>query len=126
MTKLTKEVIDLLNKEHLVYAATSSKDGVPNVSPKGSITVIDEEKLIFAEIASPHTIENLKANPKISMYVLDRESNKGCQIKGTCVLMDSGPIFDNVAKKLKEMMPQLLPTNYAVMVNVEELFPYNL
>ena len=126
MTNLTREVIDLINKEHLVYAATATKSGVPNVSPKGSISVIDEGKLVFAEIASPHTIENIKENPKIALYVLDKETKKGCQIKGTCTLMDSGPIFDKVAKTLKEMMPHLPPTHYAVVVDVEETFPYNI
>jgi hypothetical protein len=126
MAKLTQEVIDLINKEHLVYAATATKDGVPNVSPKGSISVVDDEKLVFAEIASPHTVENLKVNPKIALYVLDKETRKGCQIKGTCTLMDSGPVFEKVAKTLKEMMPQLPPTNYAIMVSVDETFPYNI
>jgi len=126
MTNLSKEVIDMINKQHLVFAATATNDGVPNVSPKGSISVIGDDKLVFAEIASPHTIINLKENPKISLYVLDRETNKGCQIKGSCTLMDSGPIFDKVSQALKEMMPHLPPTNYAVIVDVEETYPYNI
>ncbi|MBN1786652.1 MAG: pyridoxamine 5'-phosphate oxidase family protein [Candidatus Methanofastidiosa archaeon] len=126
MTKMMKEVVDLINKEHLVYAATATKDGMPNVSPKGSIGVIGEDKLVFAEIASPHTIDNLKANPKIALYVLDKEHNKGCQIKGTCTLMNSGPVFEQVSKALKDKMPQLPPAHYAVVINVEEIFPYKL
>jgi len=126
MTNMKKELMDMINKEHLVYAATSSKDGAPNVSPKGSISVVGEDKLVFAEIASPHTVDNLKENPKIALYVLDTATNKGCQIKGNATLMDTGPVFENISKALKEKMPQLPPAKYAVMIDVEELFPYNM
>ncbi|RZN48569.1 pyridoxamine 5-phosphate oxidase [archaeon] len=126
MVKLDQKVKDLINKEHLIYAATASTDGVPNVSPKGSIAVVGDDTLAFAEIASPHTIDNLKYNPKIALYVLDKEGNKGCQIKGTVDLQDSGPLFEKLSSMLKEMRPELPPANFAVVIKVEDTFPYNL
>jgi hypothetical protein len=126
MAKMDQKVKDLIQNEHLVYAATATVDGAPNVSPKGSITVVDDETLAFAEIASPHTIENLKYNPKIALYVLDKEGNKGCQIKGTVDLQDSGPLFEKMSSMLKEMRPELPPAHYAVVIRVEETFPYNM
>ncbi|HGJ63918.1 TPA: pyridoxamine 5'-phosphate oxidase family protein, partial [bacterium] len=104
----------------------SASNGVPNVSPKGSISVIDKSKLVFAEIASPRTIANLKNNPNVALYVLDRETNKGVQIKGKATVMNSGPIFENVSKVLKEKMPHLPPANYAVLIDVTEIFPYKM
>lgn len=123
---MTQDVIDLIQKQHLAFVATSTLNGIPNVSPKGSISVIDKNRLIFAEIASPHTISNLKNNPNISLYVLDRETNKGCQIKGKSTLMNSGPMFENISKALKEKMPHLPPANYAVLIDVSEVFPYRM
>ena len=123
---MPQNVIDMIQKQHLAFVATSSPNGVPNVSPKGSISVLDKSRLVFAEIASPDTISNLKSNPNVSLYVLDRETNKGCQIKGKATLMNSGPIFDNVSKALKEKMPQLPPANYAVLIDVTEVFPYKM
>ncbi|HOG74522.1 MAG TPA: pyridoxamine 5'-phosphate oxidase family protein [Methanofastidiosum sp.] len=124
--EMPQNVIDMIQKQHLAFVATSTSNGVPNVSPKGSISVIDKTKLVFAEIASPHTISNLKSNPNVSLYVLDRENNKGVQIKGKATLMNSGPIFDNVSKALKEKMPFLPPANYAVLIDVAEIFPYKM
>ncbi len=123
---MPQNVIDMIQKQHLAFVATSTPNGVPNVSPKGSISVIDKTKLVFAEIASPHTISNLKSNQNVSLYVLDRENNKGVQIKGKATLMNSGPIFENVSKTLKEKMPFLPPANYAVLIDVAEIFPYKL
>ena len=95
---MPQEVMDLIQEEHLVFAGTSGRDGVPNVSPKGSIAVLEKGKLVFAEIASPHTATNLKENPNISLYVLNKDRSKGFQIKGKATLMDSGPIYENISK----------------------------
>ena len=121
---MPQEVMDLIQEEPLVFAGTSGRDGVPNVSPKGSITVLEKDKLVFAEIASPHTAKNLKENPNISLYVLNKDRSKGFQIKGKATLMDSGPIYENVSKALKEKIPQLPKANYAVLIDVKEIFPY--
>lgn len=124
--EMPQNVIDLIQKQHLAFVSTSTTSGIPNVSPKGSISVIDNSKLVFAEINSPHTISNIKTNPNVSLYVLDRENNRGVQIKGKATLMNTGPIFENVSKVLKEKMPQLPPANYAVLIDVTEIFPYRL
>jgi len=126
MSVMNESIKELINKEHLVYAATSSKDGVPNVSPKGSVSIIDDDTIVFAEMASPHTTNNLKENPNIAIYVLDKENRRGCQLKGKATLMNSGPIFEKISAALKEKMPQLPPANYAVLVKLEEAFPYGM
>ncbi|KYC51565.1 MAG: Pyridoxamine 5'-phosphate oxidase [Candidatus Methanofastidiosum methylothiophilum] len=123
---MPQNVIDLIQQQHLAFVSTSTINGIPNVSPKGSISVLDKSKLVFAEIASPRTISNLKDNPNISLYVLDRENNRGVQIKGKASLMNTGPIFENISKLLKEKMPQLPPANYAVLIDVTEIFPYKM
>jgi len=124
--EMPQNVIDLIQQQHLAFVSTSTTDGISNVSPKGSISVIDKGRLVFAEIASPHTISNLKSNPNVSLYVLDRENNKGVQIKGKATLMNTGPVFENISKVLKEKMPHLPPANYAVLIDVKEVFPYKM
>ncbi|MEN6378699.1 MAG: pyridoxamine 5'-phosphate oxidase family protein [Methanofastidiosum sp.] len=124
--EMPQNVIDLIQQQHLAFVSTSTTDGISNVSPKGSISVIDKGRLVFAEIASPHTISNLKSNPNVSLYVFDKETNKGVQIKGKATLMDTGPLFENISKVLKEKMPHMPPANYAVLIDVKEVFPYRL
>ena len=60
MISIPEDVRNFVNFQKLGYVATVSKDGTPNLSPKGTIAAIDESTLVFADIRSPQTIENLK------------------------------------------------------------------
>ena len=65
MGMITKDHRELIEEVGLCYVASTSADGVPNVSPKGSIAVLDDDHLVFAEIMSPHTRQNLEENPRV-------------------------------------------------------------
>ena len=71
MISIPEDVRNFVNFQKLGYVATVSKDGTPNLSPKGTIAAIDESTLVFADIRSPQTIENLKENPSIEINVVD-------------------------------------------------------
>ena len=45
------------------WVATAAKDGTPNVSIKGSLRVLDDEHLVFADIFSMKTRKNLPRKP---------------------------------------------------------------
>jgi len=47
--------------QRLAFVATVDADGTPNLSPKGTITVLDDDHLMFADLASPGTVANLAA-----------------------------------------------------------------
>jgi|SRR5438046_7302565 len=87
---------ELVREQSLGFVATVCPDGTPNLSPKGTTTVWDDDHLVFADIASPGTVENLRANPSVEVNVVDPISRKGFRFKGTAQLVDEGPIFDEV------------------------------
>ncbi len=70
-------------EQRLAYHATVCPDGTPNLSPKGTTLVYDEEHLIFADIRSPQTVANLEANPAIEVNVVDVGTRRGYRFKGT-------------------------------------------
>ncbi len=76
MVLLLKKLKILVNFQKLGYVATISADDTPNLSPKGTIIVLDESYLAFADIHSPQTVENLKRNPAIEINVVDPFSSK--------------------------------------------------
>jgi len=78
----------------LGFVATVCPDGTPNVSPKGTVSILDDEHLIFADIRSPGTVSNLRTNPNIEVNVVDPFVRKGYRFKGTAQVLDSGPAFD--------------------------------
>ena len=62
---LTEDMQRVVNEQRLGYAATVCPDGTPNLSPKGTTTVWDDDHLVFADIRSPRTVANLRHNPAI-------------------------------------------------------------
>ena len=76
MAEITDEMKNLLSKQKLGFVATVSPDSTPNLSPKGTIIVWNND-LIFADIKSPNTIANLKKNPSIEINVVDPLIRRG-------------------------------------------------
>lgn len=121
MTKIPQEIQEFI-KGKMAWVATASADGTPNSTPKGSVQVIDDEHLIFADLFSCKTRENLKANPKAAVTVVDEKTYKGYQLKGDAELLTTGPIFDQVVEQLKKAPMQLPPVKYVVKITVESIY----
>lgn len=94
MAKLSEEMKDLVERQRLGFVATVCPDGTPNLSPKGTVSVLDDEHLIFADVRSPGTVSNLRTNPNVEVNVVDHFVRKGYRFKGTAQVLDSGPEFD--------------------------------
>ena len=112
---------NLVGQVRLCYAATADKDGMPNVSPKGSIMVVDDNTLAFACMMSPKTVSNLKENPKIAVSVVDTQARKGFQFKGKAVLETSGKLFDQMSARVAGM--KLPPLQCIAKITVSEISP---
>lgn len=69
--QLTEDMKHTIRGQRLGYVATVCPDGTPNLSPKGTLTIWDDEHLIFADLRSPWTIANLKQNPAVEINVVD-------------------------------------------------------
>ena len=90
MSILTEDMKRVVREQKLGFAATVCPDGTPNLSPKGTTTVYDDEHLIFADIHSPNTVENLRNNPAIEINVVDPIVRKGYRFKGTAIVISEG------------------------------------
>lgn len=94
--KLNEDMKRVVNEQRLAYVATVCPDGTPNVSPKGTIVVWDDDHLVFADIRSPGTIANLKKNPAIELNVVDPFVRKGYRFKGTGEVIVDGDRFQQI------------------------------
>ena len=90
MGTITSEMKKFLDKQKLGFVATVSEDNTPNLSPKGSITSWDDENLVFADIRSPQTIENIKKNPVVEINSIDPLLRKGYRFKGKASILTGG------------------------------------
>ena len=93
MPELTGEMKQLIDRQRLGFVATVCPDGTPNLSPKGTVSVLDDDHLIFADIRSPGTVANLRANPHIEVNVVDHLVRKGYRFKGEGQVLDEGADF---------------------------------
>jgi predicted pyridoxine 5'-phosphate oxidase superfamily flavin-nucleotide-binding protein len=89
-------------EQRLGFVATVTADGRPNLSPKGTTTLWGEDRLVFADLASPGTIENLATNPHIEVNVVDPIVRKGFRFKGTAAVYTSGQMFDRGLQILQD------------------------
>src|SRR5262249_27429129 len=87
---LTADMQRLVSEQQLGFHATVCPDGSPNLSPKGSTRVWDDDHLFFADVCSPRTIANLRAGSLIEVNVVDPFVRKGYRFKGRAVICEPG------------------------------------
>jgi hypothetical protein len=121
MVGIPKHVQDFLPGK-LAWVATASRDGEPNVTPKGTLKLMDENHVLFADLFSLKTRKNLLENSKVAVTVVDATTAKGYQIKGTAEVVDSGSLFDETSKQMKESPAGLPPLHHVVKITVEAVF----
>ncbi len=93
---LTDDMKRVVGEQRLGFYATVSPDGTPNLSPKGTTAVWDDDHLVFAEIRSPQTIANLGSNPSIEVNVVDPIVRKGYRFKGTGRVLSEGETYSAI------------------------------
>ena len=57
---LSEDMKRVIREQRLGFVATVSSDGTPNLSPKGTLAVWDDTHLVFIDIRSPNTVENIR------------------------------------------------------------------
>jgi len=72
------------------FVATVCKDGSPNLSPKGTTRVWDDDHLFFADIRSPQTVANIRRGSLVEINVVGPFVRKGYRFKGPAVVHDPG------------------------------------
>jgi predicted pyridoxine 5'-phosphate oxidase superfamily flavin-nucleotide-binding protein len=125
MATLTEDMQRVIREQRLGYIATVCPDGTPNLSPKGTTTVWDDDHVVFADLRSPRTIANLRLNPAIEINVVDWFTRKGYRFKGTATVIESGVLFDELMAFYEQHgqfdAPRRIQT--VVMVKVQRALP---
>ena len=123
MTILTADMKRVIAEQKLGFVATVNADGTPNLSPKGTMQVLDDAHIFFADIRSPGTMANLARNPAMEINFVDPFVRKGYRFKGTARVVGKGtPEF---AALLARHPTALLPERYRafVVLHVDKAAP---
>jgi hypothetical protein len=99
---LTADMKRVVGEQRLGFVATVCPDGTPNLSPKGTTAVWDDDHLVFANIRSPGTLANLRQNANVEVNVVDPFVRKGYRFKGVARVLESGALYDEAIAFYRE------------------------
>ncbi len=121
---LTDDMKTVVADTMLCFVATINEDGSPNLSPKSSLRVHDENHLLFANIASPNTIGNLHRDPRIEVNCVDIFSRRGYRFSGLAEVHGAGTALnDQLRSAVRVEHGDAIPVHDAVLIRVVSASP---
>jgi uncharacterized protein len=117
MGMLTEDMQRVVREQRLGFYATVCADGSPNLSPKGSTYVWDDDHLFFAHVRSPQTVDNIRRGSLVEVNVVDPLVRKGYRFKGPGEVHDRGTNrYDEGIERLREAGSTLVDRIKAIVV----------
>lgn len=106
-------------QDQLAFIATTSPDGVPNLGPKGSIGVFDDQTLVYDETTGGQTLDNIHQGSRIVIAVVDPAWKNGYRFSGTAEILASGEVFEQRSARRAERgkLPQLC----CVLIHLDDI-----
>jgi predicted pyridoxine 5'-phosphate oxidase superfamily flavin-nucleotide-binding protein len=117
-----KEVIEFVRGHRPALLATVSPEGVPNIASKGSLTVLDDERLVYADVVEGRTSSNIRARPEVAVVVIDQEG-RGYQIKGRGSRDTTGTVYTYLCEVASALRFPLPPPSTVMVIEVDEVNP---
>lgn len=121
MARITDEMKAFIEGQKVSFVATSSKKGKPNVSPKGTVRVVDDKTLAFCDLFSRKTHRNLQENPWVAVSVVDEDELKGYQFVGPSEEIEEGPLFEWMEKEIAVPGKWKPTIKRVIKINVKEI-----
>jgi len=131
MIKLTDDIKERIGKafkekKYCVWA-TSSKDGFPDISFRGSTFVWDDEHIAFWDRSRGISTKNLEGNPNVCMLYIDLTDRVGWRFYGKATLYKEGEmrqkIMDRTIKDELDKDPER--KGNGVLVQVDKIRRYS-
>ena len=117
MGTLTEDMKRVVREQRLGFFATVCEDGSPNLSPKGTTYVLDDDHLFFADIRSPQTVANIARGSLVEVNIVDPLVRKGYRFKGPGEIHDRGTSrYAEGIERLREAGSTLVDRVKAIVV----------
>ncbi|HJS69039.1 MAG TPA: pyridoxamine 5'-phosphate oxidase family protein [Nitrososphaera sp.] len=103
MAQIDEDIIRLIIKaEHVVLVGSVSADGIPNISPRYVLGILNNEKLLFADAFTNKTFHNINAWPRVTVAIFDRDTQGGYQLKGSAEEVSDRRLITQAETRLNE------------------------
>src|SRR3954447_1399443 len=117
MAILTDDMKRVIREQRLGFYATVCEDGSPNLSPKGSTYVLDDDHLFFADVRSPQTVANIRRGSLVEINSLAPVARGGSGSRGPAAIHEAGSSrFAEGVERLRETGSPLADPGRAVVV----------
>jgi general stress protein 26 len=131
MIKLTDEMKDRVDKaydekKYCVWATTSD-DGYPDISFRGSTYVFDEEHIAFWDRSLGTSTTNLEKNPNVCMLYYDKENRLGWRFYGQASVYKQSEMREKIMSRVikPELDKDPERKGYGVLVRVDKIRGYS-
>lgn len=118
MSKLTDAMKEIIEKQ-LAYVSTVSNEGMPNIGPKRSMRILDENTLIYNENTGKQTMNNILANGKVAVAYADWAKLDGYRFVGKAEVFTEGKYYDEAIEWAKGKMGA---PKAAVIIHIEDVY----
>lgn len=128
---INQTIKDLINNAwtdgYVCMLATVGPDG-PNISPKGSMLVFDDEHLAYWERSKKQALENLQHDKRVVMMYSNFKAQRDgvlpsgfLRFFGTAELHEAGPIHDAIFARLtkREQEHAGADTGIGVLIKID-------
>lgn len=115
---LTPDHKAMAERSVLCWLATASATGQPNVSPKELFAVADDEHVVVANIASPTSAKNIRANAQVCLSFVDVFAQKGYKVTGEAQdIIPADAEFARWAEPLQKMAGDRFPIRSVFVIH---------
>jgi hypothetical protein len=103
--------------------ATASAAGMPDVSYRGSVLVLDSEHLAFWERAKGETLQNVRENPKACVMYRNPVTRLSWRFYGEASVVDDTALRERIAERVNpfEMAQDPDRTGIAILIRVDRV-----
>lgn len=99
--KMSEEIKQMLD-ENIVYLATSTPEGKPNVVPIGLTHAISDNELLIVDVLFKKTRKNLEQNPQVAISFNDIKRLESYQLKGNAEIFKDGELYEKAFDIMRE------------------------
>jgi predicted pyridoxine 5'-phosphate oxidase superfamily flavin-nucleotide-binding protein len=128
MTDEMKERVDKAydEKKYCVWA-TTSEDGYPDISFRGSTYVFDDEHIAFWDRSLGTSSTNLARNPNVCMLYYDKEGRLGWRFYGKATVYKEGDMREKIMSRVikPELDKDPERKGYGVLIRVDKIRGYS-
>lgn len=121
---LTQEILRSIDASILCWLATIDADGAPSVSPKEIFTAYGDSSVLIADIASPGSVRNIRANPRVCVSFVNVFSQKGFKLYGNANILDAqGKDHEEKLEAVSRLAGSRFRINHVIDVAVSSTAP---